>query len=72
MEISSHARLRMGQKLIDENQIRTIVERGVRNPEAADAGAAPRFSYRAMLDGRWVKVIVAVEPDMMVVPTIVD
>jgi hypothetical protein len=62
----------MGEKQIDERQVRLIIERGVRTPEAADTGWAPRFSYRAMLEGRWVKVLVAEESDRVVVLTIVD
>lgn len=71
LEFSSHAELRMGQKMIDENQVRRIIEHGVRAPEVADAGAAPRFSYRGMIDGRWVMVVVAEESDRIFVLTIV-
>jgi hypothetical protein len=61
----------MGENRIDEDQVRRIIERGVRAPEAADAGGWPRFSHQAMFEGRWVKVVVAMEPDRLVVITVI-
>ena len=72
LDFSPHARRRMKKKGIGEAEVRLIIERGIRAPEAADAVAAPRFTYRAMVNGRWITVVVAVESDRIVVITIVS
>ncbi|MBA3646902.1 MAG: DUF4258 domain-containing protein [Gemmatimonadaceae bacterium] len=71
LEFSDHACLRMTEKCISEAEVRRIIERGICAPEAVDLVAAPRFSYRAMLEGSWFTVVVAVEPDRIVVVTII-
>jgi hypothetical protein len=61
----------MEEKGISAAEVRLIIERGIRTPEAADAGASPRFSYRAMIEGRWVTVVAAEEIGRIVVITVI-
>lgn len=51
----------MRERDIGENQVRTIVERGRRVPEYTPGGAAPRYRYRGLHEGRRITVIVADE-----------
>ena len=61
----------MREYRINAYQVRWIIDRGIQAPEAADAGGWPRFSYRAMIDGHWVKVVIAMEAERVVVITII-
>jgi hypothetical protein len=66
-----HALKRMDQYAISEIEVLMIIERGVRSPTVADAGAAPRFSYRGLVEGRWIEAIVAMEENGMLVVTVI-
>lgn len=67
-----HARYRMDRRIILEDEVLLVLQRGVRSPEVADAAAAPRASYRGLVAGRWIRVVVAMEDEEIVVLTVID
>jgi hypothetical protein len=66
-----HALKRMDQYAISEIEVLMILDRGVRSPAVADAGAAPRFSYLGVIEGRRIEAIVAMEESTMLVVTVI-
>jgi hypothetical protein len=72
IDFDPHARYRMRRRLISEYEVLLVLQRGVRSPEAADAAASPRFSYRGLVAGRWIKVVAMIEEDRMLVLTVID
>ena len=62
----------MRRRLIHEKEVLLVLHRGVRSPEVYDAAAFPRWSYRGFISGRWIKVVVAIEREEIVVLTVID
>ena len=61
----------MRERVISEEEVLLVFQHGVRSPEVADPGAAPRFSYRGLTGGRWVTIVPAEGGDGMVVLTVI-
>ena len=72
IDFDPHARYRMRQRLISEDEVLLVLQRGIRSPEVADAAASPRFSYRGFVGGRSIKVVTAMEEHRILVLTVID